>query len=164
MRTTSIAFIALCWACKQEAPPAPPPPAEPPTKSQSTGPDWQKAFQHTVRYDSTAKAVVVDVKIEPGYHAYTTGESVGKPMLLALDETSAYLLGEVQYPAGVTKDLPIGKSVIVEGETKIVGPIERKPGPLADRASGTFKWQVCTDESCDRPRSAPFTVDIPTSN
>jgi hypothetical protein len=166
-----LVLAAQLWACKKESSDEPPaPPAAPPTSPTTAappkeeGPDWQKAFQHTVRYDSTNKAIVVDVKIEPGFHAYTVGETIGKPMQLALDEASTYALGEVQYPAGTTKDLPIGKSVIVEGEAKIVGPIQKKPGPSADQATGTFRWQVCTDEACDRPRTKPFAVEVPVSN
>lgn len=123
-------------------------------------PDWQKAIAHEARYDAERKAVVVKVQIQPGFHAYTVGESVGKPLRLELAEDSAYVAaGDIVYPEGKAKELPIGRSVIVEGAAEVVAPIQPKPeahGP----AKGTFHYQVCTDEACDRPRSAPFQVDV----
>lgn len=155
--TLALATLVLsaCPAKKETPPPTPIPTVDKPKE-----PNWQKAFQHTVRYDVEKKAVVVDVAIEPGFHAYTVGETIGKPMALSLDEAGSFALaGEVQYPAGVTKDLPIGKSVIVEGTAQIVGPIRKKEGAADNKATGTFRWQVCTDEACDRPRTEPFTVE-----
>ena|SRR5688572_22076673 len=148
------ALLTACPAKKDEPAPPPPPPIE-----ASDEPDWKTAFSHAVSYDDAKKAIVVDVTIQPGFHAYTVGETIGKPMAVALDENSPFVLGEVQYPQGTTKDLPIGKSVIVEGKAQIVAPIQKKEGAAGD-ATGTFKWQVCTDEACDRPRTQPFTVAV----
>jgi hypothetical protein len=155
-----LALAAHLWACpakKEEAPP--PPPAQ--KVAAPEGPDWKSAFKHTVRYDAAKKAVVVDVQIQPGFHAYTVGETIGKPMAVTFDEASAFTAaGEIQYPEGITKDLPIGRSVIVEGTTQIVAPVQKKEGATGGQATGTFRWQVCTNEACDRPRTKPFTVDV----
>jgi hypothetical protein len=151
-----LATAVLLWACPEKKEELPPPPEKVEAPAE---PDWKKAFQHTVRYDAEKKAIVVDVAIEPGFHAYTVGETIGKPMAVTLDEASAFgHAGEVQYPQGTTKDLPIGKSVIVEGTAQIVAPIQKKEGAAEDKATGTFRWQVCTDEACDRPRTQPFRV------
>lgn len=151
------------WICAvallgcDETKPAPPPRPQPVVET----PSFATAFSHAVRYDTEKKAILVDVKIAPGFHAYTVGETVGKPMLVALDEGAAYRhAGDVVYPAGVEKTLPIGKSVIVEGSAQIVAPIEKRDGAEGP-AAGTFRYQVCTDESCDRPRTAPFSVAPP---
>jgi cytochrome c biogenesis DsbD-like protein len=150
-------LLTACPAKKEETPQPTPEPGVAAPKE----PDWKSAFKHVVNYDAAKKAIVVDVTIEPGFHAYTTGETIGKPMAVALDENGAFAhAGEVEYPAGVTKDLPIGKSVIVEGTAQIVAPIQKKEGGTGDSATGTFKYQVCTEEACDRPRTQPFTVAV----
>lgn len=137
----------------------PKPRTETPVKKEA--PDWKAAFSHDVEYDPARKAVVVKVKIKPGYHAYTVGETIGRPMKVTIDEKSPFALaGDVQYPKGIEKDLPIGKSVIVEGEALIVAPITQKEGEEGDQANGSFRYQVCTDEACDRPRTAPFAVTV----
>lgn len=123
-------------------------------------PDFATAFKHTVRWDAAKSAVVVEVSLEPGYHAYTTGETTGKPLALEVAEDSDLVAnGEVQYPKGTEKDLPIGKSVIVEGKAEVVAPLKAKEGAAGKKAKGTFRYQVCTDKTCDRPRSAPFDLE-----
>src|SRR5262245_57971634 len=133
------ALLTACPAKNEETPqPTPEPGVQAPKE-----PDWKSAFKHEINYDAAKKAIVVDVTIQPGFHAYTVGETIGKPVAVALDEAGAFTLaGDVQYPAGETKDLPIGKSVIVEGTTQIVAPIQKKEGGTGDEATGTFKWQV----------------------
>ncbi len=165
MRRLGLLFLAsqLC-ACPDARQEAPPPRGEPGVAEVKSPPepDWQKAFEYQIQYDGTGKALVVDVKIAPGYHAYTVGETIGKPLNLTLDDTSAYTsAGEVKYPEGETKDLPIGRSVIVEGAARIVAPVQKKQGATDNHATGTFRWQVCTEDACDRPRTKPFSVDVP---
>lgn len=149
--------MLACNEPKTEPKTDPKPSGAMPAKKET--PDWKAAFSHAVKYDAERKAVVVDVKIAPGYHAYTVGETIGRPMKVTVDESSPFALsGDVQYPKGVEKNLPIGKSVIVEGETEIVAPVALKEGKQGDQVKGKFQYQVCTDEACDRPRSAPFAV------
>lgn len=142
--------LLLALACSK--PPETPPPAAP------EGPDWSKAFSHQVKWDAAQKAIVVDVAIAPGFHAYTVGETTGKPMLLQVQADGPWTLGEVKYPEGLTKDLPVGRSVIVEGKATIVGPLAPKAEPAA-KIDGSFRYQVCTDQACDRPRTAAFSLD-----
>lgn len=126
--------------------------------------DWKRAFAHDVRYDSERTAVVVDVSVDDGFHVYTEGETIGKPMKLTLDPEGDFEIdGAVIYPEGVTKDLPIGRSVIVEGEAEVVAPI-RRPSSGGGRAKGSFRYQVCTDEACDRPRTVSFEVEVPAAS
>lgn len=149
-----LALILLSvTGCKEPAPAKLEPSLTPPPPVQK-GPDWKSAFKHEIKLDRGKKSLLVDVKVAPGYHAYTVGESIGKPLKITVDEDSAWsLAGEVQYPKGEEKDLPVGKSVIVEGEAQIVAPVEKK----ADgKAKGKFRYQVCTDEACDRPRTVTF--------
>ncbi len=124
-------------------------------------PDFTTAFKHAVRWDSGKSALVVDVSIAPGFHAYTTGETTGKPLLVEiLADSDMVANGEVEYPKGVEKDLPIGKSVIVEGKAAITAPVKAKDAASASKkAKGTLRYQVCTEKTCDRPRTAPFEVD-----
>jgi hypothetical protein len=153
-------LTVLVFGCQKEAG-APAADAPPPTPApKATGPDWAAAFKHTISADPAQNQVVVKVEIQPGFHAYTVGETVGKPLALEVSEESAYALdGEVQYPAGVTKDLPIGKSVIVEGQAEVRAKVKAKTDGKG-MAKGTFRYQVCTDEACDRPRNVPFEVAV----
>lgn len=116
--------------------------------------DWSAAFHHEVRYDADQSALVVDVKVAPGFHAYTIGETTGRPLEVTVEDP--WKLGDVAYPKGLEKNLPIGKSVIVEGAATIVAPVSAEPAP--DTIRGKLAYQVCTDEGCDRPRKAAFEV------
>jgi hypothetical protein len=123
-------------------------------------PDWTSAFKHTERWDAARSAVVADLEIAPGFHAYTTGETVGKPLAMELDESGDYVAdGAVSLPAGTTKDLPLGRSVIVEGKTEVVARAKPKAA-TGGVAKGTLKYQVCTEKACDRPRSVPFSIAV----
>ncbi|MBK8012324.1 MAG: hypothetical protein IPK13_13325 [Deltaproteobacteria bacterium] len=128
--------------------------------------DWSKAFHHTVRYDASQSALIVDVALEPGFHAYTVGETIGRPLLLALKPDGAFVVsGDVQYPVGTTKVLPIGQSVIVEGSARVVAKLARRPGAATgNQAEGTFRYQVCSETACDRPRTVPFAIEVTASD
>jgi hypothetical protein len=146
--------LLLIVGCKEPAPEAPPPPKA----VIDAQPDWKGAFKHTVRFEAASSELVVDVVVAPGFHAYTIGETVGKPMALELSADGGWEAdGEVVYPKGVEKDLPIGKSVIVEGSTSIKAKIKAKTDPKSE-VKGTFRYQVCNESACDRPRNEPFTI------
>ena len=144
--------------CTKSEPAAPAKKAAP---AADTMPDWTSAISHEVRYDAAGHAVVVDVKVKPGFHAYTTGETTGKPLELTIAEDSDFALeGAVDYPKGVAKDLPVGRSVIVEGAAQVKATVKPK-SDAAKTVRGGFKYQVCTDEACDRPRTKKF--ELPAS-
>lgn len=150
--------LAACKADPAQAPAAAPAPKAATAPVEDQMPDWKAAFSHHVAFDPAAKAVTVHVKVAPGFHAYTVGETTGKPMLLTIAEDSEFgLEGDVKYPSGVTKDLPVGRSVIVEGEAEISAQVTPK-SDAAKTVKGSFRYQVCTDEACDRPRTAPFAL------
>jgi hypothetical protein len=151
---TALAILGTLAACKGD--PQPPPAAETPK-----GPDFASAFKHSVRWDAEKNAAVIEMTIAPGYHAYTTGETTGKPLLVEIAaESDLALAGEVEYPKGIAKDLPLGRSVIVEGSAQIVAPLSPKDAAKAGgKAKGSLRYQVCTDEACDRPRTAPFELN-----
>lgn len=151
--------IALTAACQQT--PAARPPEDTAKRSGPATPDWKTAIKHTVRYDPARSSVVVDVTVAPGFHAYTVGEEIGRPMKVTIDEESGLELeGEIHYPKGKTKSLSTGRSVIVEGHAEIVARVKSRSGVDVNgqKARGKFHYQVCTDEACDRPRSAAFDV------
>lgn len=160
-RTWGLAFAALAGCSDPKpAPPAAPVQAAAPAAPVGNTPDWKKAIRHEVRFDPARRAVVVSVELEPGYHAYTVGETIGRPLALTFDPDSAWVAeGEIELPPGRAKDLPIGRSVIVEGRAEVVARVKRTaPGGTA---KGKFFYQVCTDQACDRPRSAPFSLTVP---
>ena len=126
---------------------------------ESEGPDWAGAFDSKFRFDNERQAVMVDLKIASGFHAYTVGEATGKPLAVSIAPDGGYELnGEIQYPKGKAKQLPIGPSVIVEGDAQITVPVARRPQASGDRVKGTLRYQVCTKEACDRPRKLGFEV------
>ncbi len=132
-----------------------------PLEEPGAAPDWGSAFASEVRFDADQQAVVAEVRVAPGFHAYTVGETTGKPLKLTLDADGAFEhRGDVSYPAGTERNLPIGRSVIVEGEATITAPVARKAGRTEDRVKGTLRYQVCTDDGCDRPRKQPFDVEV----
>lgn len=144
--------LAACPAPESTSAPKPAPTKGPP--------NWKQGFQYKVRHDAKAQSLIVDLKLAPGFHAYTTGETIGKPVAVELTPQSAKVLAApVAYPKGQTKDLPLGRSVILEGEEQIRAGL--KPNPDASASSkilGTFHYQICTDEACDRPRKEKFEV------
>ena len=143
--------LAACKDAPKGAAPAAPAPVD-------QMPDWKSAISHQVAFDAAAKTVKVQVKVAPGFHAYTVGETTGKPLKLDIAEDSDFALeGEVQYPKGTEKALPMGRSVIVEGTAEVSAQVAPK-SETAKQVKGTFRYQVCTDEACDRPRTEPFTV------
>jgi hypothetical protein len=142
---------------KDEPPPSKPRAAEVAEAVQQAPTDWDSAIRIDVRYDAARQAVVAALQIAPGFHAYTTGETIGRPLELKIaPESELKAEGEPTYPQGVTKDLPIGRSVIVEGSAEVVAKLA---SPAAGKkANGTLAYQVCTDEACDRPKTKPWTV------
>src|SRR5262249_51315845 len=144
--------LLLAAACKEE-----PPAARRPDKPEDT-PNFEAAFQHKERWDPAKKALVVELTIAPGFHAYTTGEATGKPLAVELAPDSDLVAnGAIEYPKGAIKDLPIGRSVIVEGSAEIVAPAVLKEGAGSPpKLRGTLRYQICTEKSCDRPRSTKF--------
>lgn len=151
LRLGLVAGTCALSACQAPAS-APPPPVE-------EGPDFASAIHIDVDYAAEASAVHVEAKLEPGYHVYAPGESVGRPIAIALAEGSGWKsAGEAHYPAGEPKETSLGKSVVVEGALEASLPVEaakEEPGKI----TGTFAYQVCTDTACDRPRKLPFELD-----
>ena len=126
----------------------------PPAPERAPTVDWASAFRHEVSIDAARGALVVSVALAEGFHAYTVGESVGRPLEVTVDPATAAPRGPIVYPKGRTKDLPTGRSVVVEGAAEIVAPLVLTATVTTIR--GTLAYQVCTAESCDRPRRVPI--------
>lgn len=162
--------VAMCLAhaaCRERANPKdePPPsrmkatePSQAKLDTEAAGaPDWKSALKYDVRFDGARGGVAVGLDIAPGFHAYTVGETIGRPLKVEIAADSPLKLdGEVQYPAGTTKDLPLGRSVIVEGKSEVFAPTAVEPGK---KVKGSFHYQVCTNDACDRPRTVPFELE-----
>lgn len=155
---TSLVMLTAT-ACRDDTP-APNPTSTSLTPKLDQGPAWDTALTYGARYDAAQKALVVFVDIAPGFHAYTEGETIGKPLLLGIAADSEVTLGgAIQYPKGVTKDLPVGRSVIVERHADIVAPLA---DPVSGKtARGSLRYQVCTETACDRPRTVTVAATVP---
>lgn len=123
-------------------------------------PDFQKAISVTFAWDGSRTAAVANIHLEPGFHAYGKGEETGKPLGMEIAPGS-WTVKEVVVPPGVEKDLGVlGKSVVVTGDVTVAALLTPGADPKAP-ASGVLRYQVCTDKSCDRPRSLPFQLTPP---
>ncbi len=152
--TLVFSLLAATSACTQDKAP-PSSETQAPTKVNAM-PDWSNAISHTVRLNPEANMVQVDVLVKAGFHAYTVGETTGKPLVLEIADDSEYTLaGDVSYPKGKIKDLPVGRSVIVEGQALVSAPVKAK-NEASKTVRGSFRYQVCSNEACDRPRTKKF--------
>lgn len=149
MRAILCVLLLSASGCRGEAPPT--------VASAKSLPDWKSAFEYVIEVE--ADAIRVRFSVADGFHVYSQGEAVGKPLQLQSAEDSAFLIEGVRYPEGVTKDLPIGRSVIVEGEGRVEATLARREDARDDRVRGVLRYQVCTDEACDRPRTDAFEVE-----
>ena len=121
--------------------------------------DFQEAISFKPTFDGAAQAVIMQVNLKPGYHIYTTGETIGRPVRMELQTGGDWKpTGEIEYPTGSKKVTSLGTSVVVEHKAMTrmpVAPAVDEPGKLI----GRFFYQVCTNEACDRPRSTDFELD-----
>lgn len=145
----------LALGCEAKPTPSPRPQLQPAQE----GPDFEAAINISPRFDEQANAIVVEADLQPGFHVYTLGETTGRPIRLELanDGGDWKPAGDPEYPEGVKKTTALGTSVVLEGKLSCrlpVAPAVDAPGDL----KGTFYYQVCTDQACDRPRSVPFAV------
>ncbi|MFO0722340.1 MAG: protein-disulfide reductase DsbD family protein [Myxococcota bacterium] len=146
----ALTLVAAIGGCKEPAGSAPP------ERAQAV--DFAAAIELHPRYDAAAHAIVVEVSIAPGFHAYAEGETVGRPLKLEVAGAEPIeLSGAPRYPAGREKMLPIGRSMVVEGKSEIVAPIVKRGTTEAPSAGTPFKanlsYQVCKETACDRPRT-----------
>jgi len=162
MRLSRFLLIAAlgstALACQKGPAETPPSPAGEAPKAAAM-PKWSEAISHEVAFDAAQGQVLVTVQVKPGFHAYTVGETTGKPLQLLIGDDSEFgLEGDVQYPKGIEKNLPVGRSVIVQGQAEVKAKVKAK-SDASKTVRGTFKYQVCTDEACDRPRSKAFELN-----
>ena len=158
---TQLVTLLIGWglsapiACKNQEADAPP---------EETGVQFGNAIQIKPRFEVEGPRVVIDVGLRPGFHVYTTGETVGRPLKIDLTEGGDWKAAqEPVYPSGRTKETALGSSVVVEREARVQLPVE----PLMDNPgsiTGTFEYQVCTDVACDRPRTLPFKLETGTGD
>jgi DsbC/DsbD-like thiol-disulfide interchange protein len=154
MLSATFAAALLMAACKD---------SPEPSKPERAAPDFAGAITLSPRFDPATSEVAVSVDLRPGYHVYTTGETTGRPLALALDPASSWrAAGEPEYPDGKKKQTSLGTSVVVEDHAEVRLAVEPKteadPGPVR----GHLRYQVCTESACDRPRELEF--ELPASS
>lgn len=133
-------------ACLDDRRPAPP----------ASPADFASAFSFSPRLDEANGRLVVDVRMQEGFHAYAPGERIGRPVELSVLPTGGWsAAGAVALPAGRERDLgPLGRSVVLEDAFTITLPVSPGAGALA----GELKIQVCTNDVCEKPRVHRFEV------
>jgi hypothetical protein len=129
-----------------------------PEKNPEKGPpDFAGALTLSPKYEGDK--VVVSVALKPGFHAYAPGEEIGKPVGLTIKGANGWKGdGEVEKPTGKTKDLgELGKSQVLEGTFALSQKVSGGSGDV----ECDLEIQICTDNSCDRPRK--HALKVPTS-
>lgn len=122
--------------------------------------DFTEAITIRPGFERSGPEVVVKIELADGFHVYSTGETIGRPLDIGVDDGDWVPRSSANYPKGKVKDTSLGRSVVVEGEAEVNLPVRAtvdSPGPVR----GFLKYQVCTETSCDRPRK--FKFEIPTS-
>jgi DsbC/DsbD-like thiol-disulfide interchange protein len=116
-------------------------------------PDFAGALRISPSYE--AGELVVSVALRPGFHAYAPGESIGKPVALAVTDQGGWKAESVLVPEGKTKDLgELGKSQVLEGSFPLKAKVSGGGGAL----KAVVDIQVCTENACDRPRKHELSV------
>jgi hypothetical protein len=121
-------------------------------KKQQEITNFNSSFTLEHKLDTKKNLLEIIINLKPGYHAYAPGELIGKPVALSLSDANATwaLIGDLQVPPGRRKKLAgLSESVILEHTIKIIQPIKIGTGA----ATALLYLQVCTDTSCDRPRT-----------
>lgn len=152
--------LAALVACSQGGD-EPQPPSSPPT-STVKGPNFQGSIAISPSFQSTEGQglVRVDVALQPGFHVYTTGESIGRPIGLELRDSPGWTAGDAVHPEGKRKTTALGTSVVLEGQFRSELPVHPED-TAGDELKGRFRYQVCTETACDRPRSLDFELEAP---
>ncbi len=116
---------------------------------------FEQAIKVTFGWDAAASAAVAQVHLEPGFHAYGPGEKTGKPLTLELTN-QAWTVKEVQMPPAQQKDLgELGLSFVITGDVQVRAVVAAASDAKAP-VEGRLHYQVCSETSCDRPRTAVF--------
>lgn len=114
-------------------------------------------FLGAVRLSPSYKGgeLVVNVALKSGFHAYAPGETIGKPVSLAVTEAGGWQAEDITVPEGKTKDLgELGKSQVLEGTFPLKAKVSGGEGELG----AVVDIQVCTENACDRPRKHELKV------
>ena len=129
-------------------------------KEAAKPPEAPTSFDDSVRvtpaYDTATNTLTVTLAIREGFHAYAEGEEIGMPVKMVIEEKNVWKVeGPTNLPAGKKKDLgELGTSMILEGTVPVSAKVVGGKGPI----EGALKVQVCTNESCDRPRTHDFRI------
>ncbi len=111
--------------------------------------DFSKLYTIKSRFDEKTSTLVVDISLDNRIHAYAEGEEVGIPVKFELSPKNGWLKdGEAIVPKGKAKNLSLGKSVVLEGDFKLSQKLKKGQGP----GEGTLYLQVCSSDSCDKPK------------
>lgn len=104
-------------------------------------------FINSVLKDDT---LTVTIKLDDMLHAYAEGEKVGRPVALSIKNHNGWqALGPSSIPKGSKKNLSgLGESITLEKE------IEIKQKVIVGKGQGeaVLNLQVCSHNSCDRPK------------
>lgn len=119
-------------------------------------PDFTNAFSIASAFDKANKEVRVTLEVKEGFHAYAVGETTGVPVAFNVSNENGWSVdGDVKMPKGKEKTNPDGsKSVVLQGKVPVSAKLKGGAGDVV----GGLKVQVCSESSCDRPRTHPIRV------
>lgn len=116
--------------------------------------NFSDAFTWRPEFDSVKNIFWIKVQLRDGFHAYASGEKIGKPVgIEILDFNGWHVNGAAILPVGKTISLgELGNSQVLENNFVVGAKVIGGKGNL----QGIFKMQLCSNTSCDRPREYPF--------
>ena len=115
-----------------------------------------KNFSFKAKYKKKYKKILINIKLDKGYHAYSNGEKIGKVIDLKILSKNGWRIVDGPFlPNGYEKDIGyLGKSIILEGEFLIFAYIEGGEGAIF----GNLLMQICTNNNCYTPKSYKFII------
>ncbi len=101
-------------------------------------------------FNKQTRELKVRVKVPEGMHAYAPGELIGRPVELVIEPMNHWNLdGTPTIPTGNSKHL-------LSGTFEIKAKLKNGQGPI----HGILKMQLCSDNSCERPKDYAFKVAL----
>lgn len=106
--------------------------------------------------NESADYMIINIDLAKDFHAYGPKEAIGKPVRLVIEPDNGWAaIGEAVIPPGKHKKLSgLGDSYIIDGSFKV----EQKLKPGTGTGKALLYLQICTDNSCDRPRTHELTL------
>lgn len=113
--------------------------------------DFSDSYHINTSYTTKDSLLRIDVELKKGIHAYALGEKIGKPISLEVINKNGWVANDdAILPKGLRKNLgSLGSSMVLENQFSIEQKLIKGKG----HGIALLHMQVCSDNTCDKPRS-----------